>query len=117
MNEIKFLILMDLEIKPSAEEDLEDIKEKEDVERIVNKITDIEDRLDMGVKPDTAIEKRLSGNWSPMLQQRAGDYRIWFVEGSRTRAGDNDTVYCIRILPKEDQQKLFGVDINPETYL
>lgn len=108
---------MELVIKPSAEEDLDEVKEKEDVERILKKLSDIEDRLELGVEPKTAIEKRLSGNWSPILQQRVGDYRLWFVEGSKINMGVGNKVYCIRILPKEDQQKLMGVDINPETYL
>lgn len=108
---------MELVVKPSAESDLEGIKEKEDVERILKKLSDIEDRLELGVKPETGIEKRLSGNWSPMLQQRVGNYRLWFVEGSKTEKGNEDKVYCIRILPKSQQQKLMGVDINPETYL
>jgi mRNA-degrading endonuclease RelE of RelBE toxin-antitoxin system len=108
---------MELVIKTSAESDLERIKEKEDVERVLKKLSDIEDRLELGVEPGTAIEKRLSGNWSPMLQQRVGDYRLWFVEGSKTENGSNDEVYCIRILSKDDQQKLMGVNINPETYL
>ncbi|MFB6145850.1 MAG: type II toxin-antitoxin system RelE/ParE family toxin [Candidatus Nanohaloarchaea archaeon] len=108
---------MELVVKSSAESDLEEIGEKEDVERILKKLSDIEDRLELGVEPETAIEKRLSGNWSPMLQQRVGDYRLWFVEGSKTENGNNDKVYCIRILSKDDQQKLMGVNINPETYL
>ncbi|MFB6241391.1 MAG: hypothetical protein ABEJ36_01140 [Candidatus Nanosalina sp.] len=90
---------------------------EEDLERVLKKLDEIENRLAMGISPGKAIEKRLSGNWSPLLQQRAGKYRLWFVEGNKVERGEDDVVYCIRVLPKDIQQKLMGVDINPETYL
>ena len=108
---------MELIIQPQAEEDLEENVEEEDLERVIKKIGEVEDRLKMGVDPETAVEKRLSNGWSPMLQQRAGDYRIWFVEGEKTSEGDDNTVYCVRVLSKDDQMKLMGLNINPEIYL
>ena len=108
---------MNVEVRPSAEKDLKGIKEKKTVERILNKLEEIEKMLEMGVGPATAVEKRLGGNWSPMIQQRAGNYRMWFVEGSKTEKGQKDVLYLVRILSKEEQQKLMGVNINPETFL
>jgi hypothetical protein len=52
-----------------------------------------------------------------MLQQRVGDYRIWFVEGSKTEKGEEDVLYVVRVLDKDTQQKLMGVNINPDAYL
>lgn len=101
----------------SAEQDLEEIKEKETVERILSKIEEIEKMIEMGIEPTTAVEKRLKNEWSPMLQQRAGDYRIWFVEGSKTERGEDHKLYLVRVLSKHDQEKLMGVNINPEAYL
>lgn len=101
----------------SAEQDLEEIKEKETVERILNKIGEIEKMIEMGIDPTTAVEKRLKGEWSPILQQRVGDHRIWFVEGSKTERGKDHIFYLVRVLSKHDQEKLMGVDINPEAYL
>lgn len=108
---------MDFSVKPSAENDLVEYVSEKDHERILDKLTEIENRLNKGIPPRKAIEKRLSGNWSPMLQQRVGNYRLWFVEGKNTEKGSENTVYCIRILTKERQQKLMGVNINPDTYL
>jgi hypothetical protein len=36
-----------------------------------------------------------------MLQQRVGDYRIWFVEGSKTEKGEQDVLYVVRALDKD----------------
>jgi len=108
---------MDFSVKPSAEKDLVEYVSKSDRERVLDKLTEIEDRLKKGISPRKAIEKRLSGNWSPMLQQRVGNYRLWFVEGKNTDKGSKNAVYCIRILTKERQQKLMGVNVNPDTYL
>lgn len=110
-------LIMELQIQPQAEEDLEENVEQEDMERVLNKIDEVETRLEQGLDPKTSVEKRLSKGWSPMLQQRAGDYRIWFVEGEKTSKGDENTVYCVRVLTKDKQMKLMGVEINPEIYL
>ena len=109
--------MYDLDVRPRAEEDLSELVSKSDRERVIKKLEEVEQRLEIGLEPETAVEKRLSKGWSPILQQRAGNYRLWFVKGSDTEKGDSKTVYCIRILPKEDQQKLMGVNINPDTYL
>lgn len=49
--------------------------------RIKKKINEIVEKLekwDMG--PDGAVEKKLRGPFSHILQQRVGDYRIWFED-------------------------------------
>lgn len=44
-------------------------------------------------------------------------YRIWFVGGRDTEKGEEGKLYVCRVLEKEDQMKLRGVNINPDTYL
>lgn len=109
---------MKLQVRPTAESDLDELRDTTAQRRIAKKIEDIRKKVeDQGIPPAKAFEKRLRGGWHPLLQQRAGDYRIWAVEGERTGKGDDDTLYVVRILDKETQQGLTGVDINPDTYL
>lgn len=106
---------MELEIRPAAREDLESIRERD---RVRKKIDDIWKKVEeYGIPPEKAVEKRLSGGWHPLLQQRAGDHRIWFLEGERTDKGEDDVLYVVRILDKSTQKDMKGVDISPDTFL
>lgn len=100
---------MEVRIRPAAREDLEDIKENEDKERVAKKIDDIDNKISQGIPPELAVEKRLRGKWHPILQQRAGDYRIWFIEGEHTDNGKEDILYVVRIMDKNTQK---GLDSN-----
>lgn len=107
---------MDVEIQPTAKNDMDEFPAQVQ-DRVMKKILDIQDKTRQGIPPDKAVEKRLGGGWHPLLQQRVGDYRVWFVEGARTEKGDDDLLYVVRILDKETQQKMRGLDISPDTYL
>lgn len=109
---------MDLILTPQAQEDLDGIKDASDLERVAKKIDSIQAKVeDKGYSAEHATEKRLRKGWSPMLQSRAGNYRLWFVQGKDTEKGGEDDLYLCRVLEKEDQIKLRGVNINPDTYL
>jgi hypothetical protein len=108
---------MNVELGSQVDGDIEDFVAREDIERVLSKIDEIEEKLDLGVSFEKAVEKRLGKGWSPMLQQGVGDYRVWFVEGSKTEKGDEGVLYVVRILDKDTQQKLMGVEINPDAYL
>jgi mRNA-degrading endonuclease RelE of RelBE toxin-antitoxin system len=108
---------MDLIVTPKAGEDLDSLEKTGDVGRIAKKIDEIEGKIAQGFDPEKVVEKRTSGTWHPILQQTVGDYRIWFVEGEKTKKGDQDKVYLIRVLSKEKALKLQGVEVNPDIYL
>jgi len=109
---------MDLIVTPQAEEDLDDIKDSGELRRVAEKIDSIREKVeDKGYTPEQATNKPLSKGWSPMLQSKPGDYRLWFVQGKDTETGEEGILYLCRILEKEDQMRLRGLDINPDTYL
>lgn len=71
---------MKLKIPETAEEKLESLEET-DKERIKKKLDEIAQKIsEFGIEPEKAIEKRLKGPLHPMLQQRVGDWRLWFKE-------------------------------------
>lgn len=109
---------MELVVASQAEEDLDGIRDSGDQRRIAKKIDSIADKIEDDIfTAEQATKKRLGKGWSPMLQSRAGDYRLWFVQGRDTEAGEEGNLYLCRVLEKEDQMKLRGLDINPDTYL
>lgn len=69
-----------IEVSEQAEEQLMDL-DKSVRERIKKKIDDIESKIqDLGLDPNVAVEKRLRSPYHRFLQQRVGDYRVWFVD-------------------------------------
>lgn len=111
-------MVMDLVITSQAEEDLDGIQDSGDQRRVAKKIDSIGDKVEDDVyTAEQATKKRLGKGWSPMLQSRAGDYRLWFVQGRDAEKGEEGKLYLCRVLEKEDRMKLRGLNINPSTYL
>lgn len=48
--------------------------------RIRNKVDEIVGKISEGIAPNEAVEKRLRSPFHRFLQQRVGDYRLWFVD-------------------------------------
>lgn len=72
--------MYEIEVSEDAEEQLRDL-DKSVRERIVEKIDEIESKIqDLGLDPNVVVEKRLRGPYHRYLQQRVGDYRVWFVD-------------------------------------
>ncbi len=75
-----------IEVSEQAEAQLEDL-DKAVQERVVKKIDDIEQKIqELGIRPNVAIEKRLRSPYHRILQQRVGDYRIWFYDDPEEEA-------------------------------
>jgi len=106
---------MKIKITAIAEEDLESL-EKEKRERVLSKLEEIEKKLTQGFAIEKVIEKRLKNNWDPILQHRVGQLRLWLIEGERVDRG-SEKIFLLRVLEKEQQLELRGVDVNPEAYL
>lgn len=71
---------MQLEIPDPQEQKLKELPVK-DQERIKKKLDEIHRKVcNLGIDPNKVIEKRLTGKLYPLLQQRVGDYRLWFKE-------------------------------------
>ncbi|MFB6088190.1 MAG: type II toxin-antitoxin system RelE/ParE family toxin [Candidatus Aenigmatarchaeota archaeon] len=71
---------MKLKVPESMEEKLENM-EATDKERLKKKLNEIDQKIsELGIEPGKVIEKRLKGPLHPLLQQRVGDWRLWFKE-------------------------------------
>lgn len=106
---------MEIEITSTAEEDLKKL-ESEQKERVISKLEEIEKKISQGFGIEKVVEKRLNGNWDPILQQRVGKLRCWLIEGEKVGRPEDKT-FLLRVLEKEEQLELRGVEINPEVYL
>lgn len=93
---------MRLEIPKSKIKKLKDL-DKSDRERIKKKLDEIENKIsDLNMDPEKVIEKHLSGKLSSYLQQRVGDYRLWF---STDR--ENNVLILEAVLDKEEAKKRY----------
>ena len=71
------------------------------------KLSDIEKNLEIGAEPEQAFHKRMKHNMHPVLQMKLGsDYRAWFIEGKYIKQLEDDKIYGIMALTKDDQTKL-----------
>lgn len=107
-----------IEKTETAEEDLNRLH-PEVRDTFESKIEAIEKNLGIGATPDQAFNKRMSGDMHPILQMTlGGDYRAWFLEGSRLNLdwADNDTIYCIMVLTKKEQEKLTRRIADPVSF-
>ena len=79
-----------------AEDQLRDL-DKPVRERVTKKIDEIQQRIqDLGMDPNRAVEKRLRSPFHRYLQQRVGDYRVWFVDIQIGRASCRERV-CLYV--------------------
>lgn len=109
---------MRFEITSSAERDLESIDSRTQRERVARKIEDLRYKVEeLDIEPEKVVEKRLGGNLHPILQQRAGDYRIWLIEGRNMNKGEKESLYLLAILEKDEQKSLMGSDVIPDAFL
>lgn len=97
---------MQVEVTKIAEEDLEELPDEvEDTLR--SKIRSTQKNLNIGASPGQAFDKYLGGNMNPCLQMNLGrDYRAWFVEGQYLDQLEDDTVYCVAVLSKNEAKKM-----------
>lgn len=61
---------------------------------------------DLNAEPRQAFEKYLSGDMHPILQEKFGDYRAWFVEGENVESLEDGEIYCIRVLTAKEAHKI-----------
>lgn len=93
---------MELKIPETIEEKLERLEET-DKERIKKKLDEIAQKIsDFGIEPGKVIEKRLKGPLHPLLQQRVGDWRLWFKEDREKRI-----LWLEAIKRKEEAEKYY----------
>lgn len=94
-------------IEPSklAEEQLLALQ-KADRERIAKKVDEMEKKIvELGVDPNKAVEKRLRSPWHRYLQQRVGDYRVWFVD-----IPEDKVLLMAYVMHKDEAKKKLGGD-------
>lgn len=99
---------MELKKTDMAKKDLQRLPDEVN-DTFDSKADDVQRNLNIGLDPDQCFNKRLSGNMHPILQMNLGrDYRAWFIESSRLNIDwfEENTIYCIMILTKKEQQKL-----------
>ncbi len=88
---------MELRVPSTVEERLKAL-ERKDRRRIERKLEDIARKVsDLGVDPGKAVEKRLRGPLHPLMQQRVGDWRLWFEEDE-----ENGVLWLRAVKRKED---------------
>lgn len=92
---------MELKVPPSQKEKLKNL-EKSVRERIKKKLDEIDRKLSIGIEPEKVVEKRLRGPLHPRLQQRVGDWRLWFKEDK-----ENDILWLEAIKQKEEAEKYY----------
>ncbi len=92
---------MELKVPPSQKEKLKNL-EKSVRERIKKKLDEIDRKLSIGIEPKKVVEKRLRGPLHPILQQRVGDWRLWFKEDK-----ENDILWLEAIKQKEEAKKYY----------
>lgn len=91
---------MELEVPEPQEKRLKNL-EKPDRERIKKKLDEIDHKIsDLGVEPDKAVEKRMTGKLFPLLQQRVGRWRLWFKEDK-----EEDLLQLFAIKTKKQAEK------------
>lgn len=88
-----------IEVSEQALEQLRGL-DKSVRERIKKKIDEIQQRIqDLGMDPNRAVEKRLRSPFHRYLQQRVGDYRVWFVD-----IPEDEVLLVAYVWHKEDAQ-------------
>ncbi len=92
---------MELKVPPSQKEKLKNL-EKSVRERVKKKLDKIDRKLSIGIEPKKVVEKRLRGPLHPILQQRVGDWRLWFKEDK-----ENDILWLEAIKQKEEAEKYY----------
>jgi mRNA-degrading endonuclease RelE of RelBE toxin-antitoxin system len=92
-----------VEISDEAKEQLEEL-ETSVRERVVKKIDEIETRVtEYGMDPNKAVEKRLRSPYHRYLQQRVGDYRVWFVD-----IPEDEVLLVAYVWKKEEAKEKLG---------
>jgi mRNA-degrading endonuclease RelE of RelBE toxin-antitoxin system len=92
-----------IEVSEQAEDQLRDL-DKPVRERVTKKIDEIQQRIqDLGMDPNRAVEKRLRSPFHRYLQQRVGDYRVWFVD-----IPEDEVLLVAYVWHKEEAQERLG---------
>lgn len=92
-----------IEVSGQALEQLHDL-DKPVRERVKKKIDEIQESIqDLGMDPNRAVEKRLRSPFHRYLQQRVGDYRVWFVD-----VPEDEVLLVAYVWHKEQAQERLG---------